>query len=302
MDLMAELGLPAAPHLLLGFGDDSNRGNAGFLSVSATGKSCGLMCKHCRAKLLEPMTAAETPEELWDLASRIRYGGGTGLLVSGGSRPDGTVPLEHLADTMKRIKTELGLKLAVHSKFLTRPLAESLSGIGLDAMMVDAPASENIIRNVYRMPDRGFADVRRTMDLMAELGLPAAPHLLLGFGDDSNRAEGVERVLDILKGRELQSLVVVFLMPLPGTPMERPELMPIREVDQVFGKAREMFRQCPVYLGCARPPGTYQNRVEILALKHRFDGIAFPLDDTVETARKRGYEIAFEECCCAVVG
>jgi biotin synthase-related radical SAM superfamily protein/uncharacterized radical SAM superfamily protein len=280
----------------------SNRGKTNFLAVSVTGGSCRLLCDHCRAKLLEPMIKTTTPESLWQVASRVAERGGEGLLVSGGSTEDGIVPLEPFIETMTRIKGELELKLAVHSKFLSRPLARALARTGLDAIMVDAPASEKIIREIYHLPHRGFRDVEETMNLMEEFGLPAAPHLLLGFGDESNRLEGITKVLDILQGRKFTALAVVFLMPLPGTPMPKPEPMPLDEVDALFARLRRMFSDTSVCLGCARPPGPYQIRLESLALKHRFDSIAFPTDETVELARKRRYEVQFRECCCAIAG
>ena len=278
----------------------SNRGRPNFLAASVTGRGCGLLCDHCKAKLLKPMIPTQTPEALWDFASRVAKQGGEGMLLSGGCTKEGIVPLARFAETIARIKQQLGLKMAIHSKFVTRPLAEALAKTGLDSVMVDAPASERIIQEVFHLKDYGFANVEETLDLLEEFGLPAAPHLLLGFGEESNRAAELDRILGILEGRPLQSLVVVFLMPLPGTPMPKPEPMPLREVDTVFQRLRAMFSDCPVFLGCARPPGKYQIKLEMLALKHRFEGIAFPSDETVELARKRRYAIQFRECCCAV--
>ncbi len=280
----------------------SNRGRPNFLATSVTGKGCQLYCDHCQAKLLKPMLDTRKPEELWDLAVRVARQNGEGLLVSGGCLKDGTVPLQPFADTFRRIKSELGLKIAVHSKFVTRALAEALSGTGLDAVMMDVPCSERIIHEIYHLPHYGYENVAQTLDLLEEFQLPAAPHLLLGFGDESNRREGVAVALDLLKGRTLQSLVAVFLMPLPGTPMKRPEPMPLREANAVFKSLRSSFPHTPLYLGCARPPGKYQVKLEMLALKHSFEGIAFPSDETIELAQKRNYEIHFRECCCAISG
>jgi len=278
----------------------SNRGRPNFLAVSVTGRACQLGCDHCRAKLLRNMPATKTPEALWAFALRVSQAGGEGLLVSGGCTREGIVPLAPFAETLGRIKRALALKVAVHSKFVTRPLAEALAGTGLDAVMVDLPAEERIIREVFHLQEMGFQNVEETLDLLEEFHLPAAPHLLLGFGETEADRDGLQTALGIVRGRSLQSLVVVFLMPLPGTPMPVPRPMPYREVDRLFGQVRGMFPDTPVQLGCARPPGKYQLQLERLALKHRFNAIAFPTDETIELAKKRRYEIEFRECCCAL--
>ncbi len=278
----------------------SNRGHSNFLAVSVTGQACQLHCDHCQAKLLKGMTPTLTPEALWNAALHVAHSGGEGLLASGGCTQEGIVPLVPFGEALARIKNELALKVAVHSKFVTRPLAEALAGAGLDAVMVDLPGDERIIQDVFHLKGMGFQNVEETLDLLEEFHLPAAPHLLLGFGETEADCEGLQKALGIVKGRWLQSLVIVFLMPLPGTPMPAPELIPYQEVDWLFRKVRGMFPDTPVHLGCARPPGEYQLRLERLALKHRFNGIAFPADETIELAKNRRYDMEFRECCCAL--
>ena len=61
-----------------------------FPTVSVTGASCALNCKHCGGKVLETMHPALSPEELFDLCSRLKRVGAVGCLVSGGCLPDGS--------------------------------------------------------------------------------------------------------------------------------------------------------------------------------------------------------------------
>jgi biotin synthase len=282
----------------------SNRGKKSFLAFSITGTKCQLNCDHCRTNLLSHMIPAPTPEELWLKVAASVENGARGILVSGGCDENGIVPLIPFTETLCRIKSEFDLKIAVHSKLLDPPLASALKSSGVDAVMVDVVGT-GVLQKVYHLKHKTFDDVLLTLDLLEEYNLPAAPHVLLGFSNGSKigdtEIESESGILDSLKGRALRSLVIVFLMPLPGTPLAQAHPPSLPEVGQFFGKAREMFPRIPIHLGCARPAGSYQKKLEILALKHGFDGIAFPCEETVTIARKRNYTIRFEETCCALV-
>lgn len=287
----------------------SNRGRPPFHSLTLTGTRCELHCEHCQGKLLQPMQKALTPEALWDIAVATARRNGAGLLLSGGCTREGIVPLIPFAETIGRIKRELPLRVAVHSKLLTRPLAEALAPTGLDAVMVDIIGSENALHHVYHLRNKSLADIEETIRLLNEFRLPAAPHLLLGLPErDADGAwntaftsfDAEHRALEMLGNLEMQSLVFVFLMPLPGTPLARPPLPPLAEVNAFFARARRAFPDTPLHLGCARPPGVYQRKLEMLALKHGFEGIAFPAEETIALARRRGYAITFADACCAL--
>jgi len=281
----------------------SNRGKNTFLAFSVTGTNCELLCDHCRTNLLHSMIYAPTPEILWQKASALAENGTRGILVSGGCDENGLVPLIPFSETLLRIKKSLGLQIAVHTKLLDAPLAIALSSSGVDAVMVDV-VNTDVLQNVYHLKHKTSDDVILTLDLLEKYRLPAAPHVLLGFSNGSKpgdiEGESESRLLEALKGRPLKTLVIVFLMPLPNTPLFRAAPPSLRSVNYFFQKAREMFPHIPIHLGCARPPGPYQHKLEILALKNQFDGIAFPCDETVTIARKRNYQIRFEETCCAL--
>ena len=282
----------------------SNRGKKTFLAFSVTGTKCDLLCDHCRSNLLSHMIPALTPEALWQKVSTLAENGARGILVSGGCDENGLVPLLPFTETLFRIKTEFDLKIAVHSKLLDSPLASALKSSGVDAVMVDV-VNTDVLQQVYHLKHKTFDDVLLTLDLLKEYDLPAAPHVLLGFSNGSKtgdtEGESESRILDSLKGRPLRSLVIVFLMPLPGTPFGRVSPPSLPAVNKIFASAREMFPSIPIYLGCARPSGAYQKKLEILALKYGFDGIAFPCEETVTMARKRNYTVRFEESCCSLL-
>src|SRR5512138_3521678 len=71
-----------------------------FPTVSVTGNSCALNCKHCGGKVLKTMHPAVSPKELLELGRKLVVEGAKGVLVSGGCQPDGSVPLEAFADVL----------------------------------------------------------------------------------------------------------------------------------------------------------------------------------------------------------
>lgn len=279
----------------------SNRGNNAFLAFSITGKNCELHCDHCRTALLRNMIPATTPEELYNKVALAASRGTKGILVSGGCDKNGFLPIIPFAPILSELKEKCGIKIAVHSKLLDRTLAQALSTSGVDCVMVDV-VNTTVLQKVYHLEHKTFRDIILTLDLLEEYKLPAAPHLILGLQNDAEDANEKDEfyLLNNLKGRALKSLVIVFLMPLPRTPLAGMPPMPLSKVKRFFAQARLVFPNLPIQLGCARPPGVFQNKVEILALKNRFDGIAFPSEETIKLAQKRKYAIRFEELCCSL--
>ena len=164
-------------------------------------------------------------------------------------------------------------------------------------MMVDI-VNTDVLQKIYHLKNKTIEDIKSSLLLLEEHSLPISPHILLGLNEDGKDSA---ELLDILKGRRLKSLVIVFLMPLPHTAMAGASPMPLTEVNRFFDAARSAFPEIPLYLGCAKPAGNYQKKLEMLALKHGFDGIAFPGDEIVKMAQKRRYAIRFDETCCALI-
>ena len=281
----------------------SNRNHSNFPSFSITGTKCALHCDHCNAQLLHSMIPATTPDMLWEKACRGSKNGTTGVLVSGGCDKNGIVPLEPFSDVIRRIKQELQLEVAVHTKLVNESLASALATTGVDTVMIDM-VSTRILQEIYHLGNKTTRDIERSLDLLEDHDLPASPHIILGLSSGKENSQSLDwewEALEKLRSRSLKSVVIVFHMPLPQTKMRRPTFVPLREVNRYFAAAREVFCDVPLFLGCARPPGDYQVRLDTLALKHGFNGIAFPSDEVVEIARKRKYGIRFDETCCALL-
>ena len=60
-------------------------GKSAWPAVSITAGECKLQCDHCKAKILEPMIPATSPEALWRTVNEQVAQGARGMLLTGGS-------------------------------------------------------------------------------------------------------------------------------------------------------------------------------------------------------------------------
>ncbi|MFN3286057.1 MAG: radical SAM protein [bacterium] len=268
-----------------------------FLPVSVTGRSCALQCDHCKAKVLDGMLALPPSQSLFELARRLRAEGTEGLLVSGGSTRTGGVPLlPHLPD-VQRIRLELGMRVVVHSGFVSPEVAAALARAGVDGVMLDVIGADETIREVYHL-DRTVSDVERSLALLADQGLRIIPHIVLGL--HYGRFLGEYRALDLVARYPVSTLVLVVLVPLSGTPMAALQPPPPQQVTEFFGDARRALPRTKINLGCARPMAAAKAVLDRAAVDHGLNGIAYPAEGIVEYARSRGLEPRFYEFCCSL--
>jgi lipoyl synthase len=273
-------------------------GSCGLLAVSVTGSGCALNCKHCGRSILRTMTAAPTPEALLGEAKKIAAKGAPGLLVSGGSLADGSVPLEPFFDAMKIIKEELGLPVLVHTGLVHPSTAKGLAWAGVDCVMLDIIGNADTIREVCQI-SATVEDYERSLRLLAEASLSVAPHVIMGlhFG----QILGERDALDIIAGYPVKAVVMVGFRPIPGTAMAHVPPAPPESLGQLFREARERFPRTPVLLGCERPLGPHRERTDLLALDAGLDGIAFPSEGAITFCREQSWTVHASRMCCSMI-
>jgi uncharacterized radical SAM superfamily protein len=271
---------------------------ARFVPVSVTGRGCQLMCDHCQAKILDSMHPVGRPEDLVDLGGRLAAKGVTGVLVTGGSDADGTVPLAPYADAMRELKERFGFTVIVHTGLLGSEDARALARAGIDAAMIDIIGSNETVRNVYHLD----ADVKRfdtALGHLADAGVPTAPHVVIGI--HYGEILGERHALEMISRHPVASLVLVVLSPIPGTPMDGERALTGDDLAELFADARLGFPATPVLLGCARPEGGEKYGIDEAALAAGLNGIAFPADGIVSRAKEMGLTPHFSHDCCALI-
>jgi len=269
-----------------------------FANISVTGTGCALRCEHCRGRLLDDMIPAPTPGALIETGAALKKAGCRGVLVSGGSVRQGFVPLLPFAGAMGRLR-KMGLKVIAHTGLIDRRTSEALKEAGVMQVLVDVMGDTRTIREVYHMRRRP-ADFRRAMLAMKEAGLPLAPHVLLGlyFG----RLRGEYRALGYVTEASPEAIVVISITRIPGTAMAGVKPPAPGEIARFIAVARILNPTTPIILGCMRQSGPEKPVVERLAVDAGVNAIAYPLDRTMEHARRRGLRAVFTEDCCSLMG
>lgn len=269
-----------------------------FPTVSVTGTSCALNCKHCGGKVLETMIPALTPEKLFSVGIKLKQHGALGCLVSGGCLPDGTVPLNRFLPAIEKIKREIDLTIFVHTGIIDYETALALKNAGVDAALIDIIGSDETIKKIYNL-NITVDDYSASLNALRKADLDFIPHLIVGL--DDGKLKGELDALKLIASVKPSALVVIAFMPIHGTAMAR--ILPPQPADiaKVTTIARIMFPLTPIVLGCVRPKGKHRTETDVLALKAGVDAIAFPNEEAIEYAKAHGYSFRFSSYCCAKI-
>jgi len=269
-----------------------------FPSISVTGSSCALKCKHCNGKVLHTMIPAFTPQELFNICSRLRDKGALGCLISGGCLPDGSVPLDRFVDTIAKIKRDLGLTIIVHTGIVNMQMARRLKDAGVDAALIDVVGSDETIHEMYHLQVR-VDDYDRTLKALYQSGISLVPHVLVGL--HCGKLKGELQALEIISKYEPSAVIIIALIPIYGTPLMNVKPPTPMDVAKVLVAARLMMPKTPIALGCMRPKGKHKVQTDRLAVFSGANAIAFPTEEAIRLAESMGLEITFSSLCCSQI-
>lgn len=265
-----------------------------FVNVSITGQQCALMCDHCYGQMLKGMIPAITPEKLQELGIRLREQGVSGLLVSGGCNAEGQVPLKPFLPVLGSLKS-LGLTVDVHTGLADREAAMGLKQAGVDKVFLDMIGDEETIHRIYHL-DRSPSAYWHTLEVLLKEGLTVVPHVVLGL--NYGNLMGEEQLFDELAAFNLESIVLVALRALPGTPMRMVKGPEPVEIIRLTAQARLKNPRSKISFGCARPGGEHKGLLERGVIAAGINALAFPLDETVDFSLAMGLSVRFSEDCC----
>lgn len=269
-----------------------------FPSISVTGSSCALKCKHCGGKVLNTMLPALTPRKLIEVCTQVKTNGGLGCLISGGCLPDGSVPLDRFTSAIAEVKKTLGLTLVVHTGVIDFSLARRLRDAGVDAALIDVIGSDETIRDIYQL-NVSVADYDKSLRALHESGIPSVPHVLVGL--HYGKLKGELEALRMIAKYSPSAIIVIALMPIHGTMMEAATPPTPTDVARVLVAARLMLPKTPLVLGCMRPKGRHRTETDILAVKAGVNAIAFPTEKAIRLAESMKIKTSFSSLCCSQV-
>jgi uncharacterized radical SAM superfamily protein len=271
---------------------------AAFPSISVTGSFCALKCKHCGGKVLNTMMSALTPQQLIEVCSDVKRKGGIGCLISGGCLPDGSVPLDKFVDAIAEVKRKLGLTVVVHTGVVDLCMAKRLKDAGVDAALIDIIGSDETIKEIYQLNVR-VSDYEKSLSALQQSGIPFVPHVLVGL--HYGKLRGESQALQMIAKHSPSAVIVIALMPIRGTVMQKVQPPSPEDIARVLVAARFMLPKTPLVLGCMRPKGRHRAETDMLAVKAGVNAIAFPDEKAVKLAESFGFETVFSSLCCSQV-
>ena len=269
-----------------------------FPSISITGSSCALKCKHCNGKVLDTMVPALSPEELFDVCAKLKNNGAVGCLISGGCLPDGSVPIDAFVDAIAKIKKKLGLTVVVHTGVIDFSTAKQLKEAGVDAALIDIIGSDETIREVYHL-DVSVEDYDRSLRAFHESGIPFVPHVLVGL--HYGELKGELEALKMIARYSPSAVITIAFMPIRGTPMEKVIPPEPEDIARILVSAKLLMPKTPIVLGCMRPKGKHRINTDLLAVRAGANAIAFPVEEAIRLAESMNLETSFSSLCCSQI-
>ncbi len=269
-----------------------------FPSISITGSSCTLKCKHCQGKILKTMIPIFTPTELIDVCRSLKDKGNSGFLLSGGCLPDGSVPIEKYIETISQIKRDLGLTIVVHTGLINDRTAKKLRDAGVDAALIDVIGSNETINEVYQLNIR-VEDYDKSLRTLSESGIPFVPHVLAGL--HYGKLKGEFQSLKMISKYNPAAVIIIAFIPIKGTVMENVPPPTPEDISRVVIAAKILLPDTPVVLGCMRPRGKHRIKTDLLAVKSGVNAIAFPTEEAIKLAESFGVTTTFSPVCCSQI-
>jgi len=273
-------------------------GKSAWPAVSITGGDCKLQCDHCKAKILEPMIPARTPEALWRVVNGVIEEGAQGMLITGGSNHRNEVEYDEYYPVIRRIKDEFPeFKIAMHTALVDANIALSMEQSGIDAAMMDVIGAQETITQVYHLK-RKVEDFEETLQYLVKTNMKVVPHIVLGLHYGSMLGEW--NALEMLKRHTPDAVVLVVVMP-QYAPEKRPfQVLNPDEAGAFFLDAREALPETPLLLGCARPAGIAKMKIDSYAVMAGMSGIAHPAEGVVELAARIERRVKVTPACCSI--
>lgn len=271
-----------------------------FPSLSLSGMSCALQCKHCNKVYLQDMQNCSEPDHLLSVCRRIKHNNGVGVLLSGGcDRKGKMLNLRRLLPTIKQVKDETGLIIKLHTGLVDQDLAEGIVEAGVDIASMECVGTDETIQEVLGLPFSTEAYVE-TFRHLHEAGMPfIVPHVCIGLHD--GRVKGELDALQMIKETcDPSVLVFIALKPTPGTPFAGSPIPSATDIKRIVRAGKQLFPDVDLSLGCMRPRNNGREEIELAALQAGVNRMEIPSRATIMAAREMGYEIRRIEACCAL--
>ena len=253
------------------------------LVVSLTGEHCALDCAHCGRHYLKSMHPIE----------QVEGGAARSCLISGGCDQHGKLPVTAHLREIAALRT--GRVMNWHVGLITRSEIEMIAPY-VDLISFDFVGDEATIREVYGL-DTTVEEYVKTYRLLTEY-VPVVPHLTVGL--KGGQISGEYPALQLLSELKVDRLVLLVLIPTPGTRYAERQPPSVDEVTDLMSEARVLLPQAAIYLGCMRPHGHYRAALDVRAVQCGLNKIVSPAKEAIHLAQELGLQIVRGRECCAI--
>ncbi|MEW6672694.1 MAG: radical SAM protein [Thermodesulfobacteriota bacterium] len=266
-----------------------------YPAISITGSRCALDCDHCRAKILEPMIPAVTPDQLIDRCLQLEKNAAVGVLISGGCDADGRLPWQPFISAIKQIKSRTGLFISIHSGLIDFQTARALREAGVDQALIDVIGDDQTFKDIYHV-NFGVSRIYDSLQALHRAGLAIVPHIVCGL--HYGKIKGEKTAIQAISRVAVEQVVIVSLMRIPGTPLWESKPLKAEAVAEIIAEARFNLPHVRISLGCARQRGNTD--LEVLAIDAGVNRMALPSEEAIARARQYDLQIHYQPTCCSV--
>ncbi len=271
-----------------------------FPSVSMSGNSCALHCKHCDHTYLDDMQSLPTPKQLFNQCQEFKKNNAVGFLLSGGCDTQGKMlNLEKLLPTVKKIKEETDLIIKLHTGIVDKNRAEEIVSAGVDIASLEIVGSNESIKEIFDF-HASIELYQKTLENLERAGMPfIVPHICIGL--HHGELKGEQNALQIIKDTCTPAvLVMIILRPTKGTPMQNCPQPKTQDIYTVIQTAKTMFPTIDISLGCIRPRQKERQNIEQAAIDAGVTRMEIPTRQTIDYLKEKGYMIKKIPACCAL--
>lgn len=253
------------------------------MSVSLSGSECALDCAHCGGHYLKSM---RTIQDLNGFS-------GKSCLISGGCSLDGKVGVGAHLEALKQAKGSK--RYNFHVGLLSESEIEKIVPLA-DVVSFDMVGATDTIQEVFGT-SYTFDDYKQCY-LNLRKHVKVIPHICIGL--HAGQINGEYKAMEFLKSAGCDSLTFIVLIPTKGTRYENVQTVEVEKVASILCKARVMFPNIPINLGCMRPGGIYRKKLDELAVLCGVNGIVQPMREALNIATQMGLDIHVDEECCSL--
>jgi uncharacterized radical SAM superfamily protein len=258
-----------------------------YKSISLTGSWCALNCKFCGGKYLVNMIQV-TPSSFEQTIRELYSTGVRGVLLSGGFRRNGTLPIEPYLKPLQEVKSKYKLIISAHLGLVTnQDLLSALRGL-IDVVDYEFTLSP-YIANQVRGYNFSVEKYLKALAKMIESRLYIVPHVYAWHPEVSR--ETLRSELSVLS--DLGFNAVTLLVYLDPYNQYEPNKLAERALSNVE-YARSVFPG-ELYMGCMRPGHVKPLLDPVIVERGLVDRVANPYYRVLKE-----YPSELFDACCSV--